>query len=95
MLGDWNNFALSGEGQIYVANWVKTSLRSNVTKRNEIFAINDAVLSGGLSPEMVSTSRLYSGFVAVVDARRKMPALWRLMYTNEDWAIYEWVTKNP
>ena len=90
MLGGWNNFALSGERQIYVANWVQTSLRGNSTKRDEVFAINNAVLSGLLSPDKVSTSRTYSGFVAVVSAQRQMQASWRLVYQNEDWAIYEW-----
>jgi hypothetical protein len=71
MLGGWNNFALSGERQIYVANWVQTSLRSNSTKRDEVFTINNAVLSGLLSPDKVSTSRTYSEFVAVVSARKK------------------------
>jgi hypothetical protein len=90
MLGGWNNFALSGERQIYVANWVQTSLRSNPKKRDEVFAINDAVVSGAFSPDQISISRTYSGFVAVVSVRRQMKASWRLIYRNEDWAIYQW-----
>jgi len=90
MLGGWNNFALSGERQIYVANWVQTSLRSNPKKRDEVFAFNDAVVSGATSPDQIPTSRRYSGFVAVVSARRQMQASWRLIYQNEDWAIYQW-----
>jgi hypothetical protein len=90
MLGGWNNFSLSGERQIYVANWVQTSLRSNSKRRQEVFATNDAVLSGVLSPDNVLTSRTYSGFVSVVRRQRKMPASWLPVYHNEDWAIYQW-----
>jgi hypothetical protein len=90
MLGGWNNFALSGERQIYVANWVQTSLRADLSKREQIFAINDAVLSGALPPDKVATSRTYSGFVAVVGIQRQMNAPWQLVYRNEDWAIYQW-----
>lgn len=95
MLGGWNNFALSGERQIYVANWVQTSLRSNSTKRDEVFTINNAVLSGLLSPDKVSTSRTYSEFVAVVSARKNMQSSWRLVYRNADWAIYTWDRNEP
>jgi hypothetical protein len=95
MLGGWNNFALSGERQIYVANWVQTSLRSNSTKRDEVFTINNAVLSGLLSPDKVSTSRTYSEFVAVVSARKDMQSSWRLVYRNADWAIYTWDRNEP
>lgn len=90
VLGGWNNFALSGERQIYVANWVQTSLRTDLSKREQIFTINDAVLSGALPPDKVTTSHTYHGFVAVVDIRRQMHAPWQLLYQNDDWAIYQW-----
>lgn len=90
ILGGWNNFALSGERQIYVANWVQTSLRSNAKKREQVFATNEAVLSGALLPVDVATSRRYHGFVAVVAAKRTMQSKWRLIYQNVDWAIYQW-----
>lgn len=92
MLGGWNNFALSGERQIYVANWVQTSLRADSKKREQIFANNDAVLSGALPPDKVATSRAYHGFVAVIGVQRQMQVPWRLVYKNEDWAIYRWDT---
>lgn len=90
MLGGWNNFALSGERQIYVANWVQTSLRTDLNKRERFFAVNDAVLSGRLPPDKVPTSREYQGFVAVVGVERQMQAPWQLIYRNPDWAIYQW-----
>lgn len=90
MLGGWNNFALTGERQVYVANWMQTSLRGDSSRREQVFATNDAVLSGALSPDKVPTSHIYGGFAAVVSSQRHMKELWQLVYKNKDWALYQW-----
>lgn len=91
MLGGWNNIALSGDRQIFVANWAQTSLRSNPDRREKVFAVNDAVIAGTLEPDRVRTTRTYDGFVAVVNINRDMNARWKPVYKNADWAIYKWI----
>ncbi|SMD15950.1 hypothetical protein [Rhizobium sp. RU36D] len=89
-IGGWNTVALSGQRQIFVANWVQSSLRVDLDARAKRFGDNEAVLSGKIAPDAVPLSRHYRDYFAVVSAKRVMPLEWEEVHRNNAWVIYRW-----
>ncbi|SMD00965.1 hypothetical protein SAMN05880593_1153 [Rhizobium sp. RU36D] len=85
-----NSVVVSGTRQVYVANWVQSSLRTNAEAKSQRYQTNEAVLSGQIRPDAVDMSRPYTSFAAVVKASRVMPAGWSRLGGNAEWALYAW-----
>lgn len=89
-IGGWNTVALSGQRQIFVANWVQSSLRVDLDARAKRFGENEAVLLGKISPSAATLSTRYKDYYAVVSTKRVMPLEWREVHRNSSWVIYRW-----
>jgi hypothetical protein len=90
ILGGWNNYAFSGERQIYLSSYFTNfRLRYDKEKRNEVLATNAAVLKGDRSPRSLPVQRTYGSFYAVVAIAQAVPANWRPVFKNHQYALYQ------
>jgi hypothetical protein len=90
-LSGWNTYVLNGQRQVYMASWYQSvHLRTDPIAREARIRLNESVLSGIISPKEVRTSREYGSFFAVVALRRHLSDDWKLIYSNEDYALYKW-----
>jgi hypothetical protein len=91
LLTGWNTYAASGQRQIFIANWYQSrALRTDANARERRLQMNDDVLAGRRSPDEVPTRGSYDRFAAVVALAHRMPPPWKLIYSNTDYALYEW-----
>lgn len=88
-LSGWNDYALMAQRQFYLSSWSVSSLRYDARKRQSRLANNAAVLSGTISPATLQLSRFYSSYYAVVTVDQPIPASFKQVYGNAEFALYE------
>lgn len=89
IVGGWNTYAFSGQRQVFISSYYTAfELRSNASRRDAVFAVNDAVLSGARSPKDVEIQHKHTSFYAVVSAKRSVPPRWSKIAGNARYALY-------
>jgi hypothetical protein len=89
LLGGWNLYAVTGQRQIYLSNFMNSDLRTDLAKLRSALAINEAVLSGQRRPTDVQTRDRYRHFFAVISASRQAPADWDVVYRNSKYNLFQ------
>lgn len=88
LLGGWNSYAVTGQRQIYISNFMNSDLRTDRAKLKSVLAVNEAVLSGQRRPADVQTRDRYRDFFAVISASRQAPAGWNVIYRNHRYNLF-------
>ncbi|KWV59479.1 hypothetical protein AS156_31075 [Bradyrhizobium macuxiense] len=90
ILGGWNTYAYSGQRQVYLSSYYTSAdLRPNKLKLEQVLTVNKAVLEGMRPPQSVPTRRKYGSFYGVVSASKDAPSDWRLIFKNNQYALYD------
>ena len=89
LLGGWDQYAVTGQRQIYLSSFMNSDLRTDRAKLRSVLAINEAVLTGRRRPADVQTRDQYRDFFAVVSASRQALADWEVVYRNNRYSLFQ------
>lgn len=92
VLQNWNTYAATGDRQVYLAGWYQSpELRLHPELLAAKQTANAEVLSGRLAPGSAPVrAGPYKDYYAVVHRTRTMPANWRFVYRNSDYALFHY-----
>ena len=89
LTGGWNTYAMTGERQVFLANWVQSEvLRARPERVPELLRMNEAVLSGRMAPWEVPLSRRYSEAWALTAPREAPHERWERRAAGDGWMLW-------
>jgi hypothetical protein len=84
----WNYYPGVANRQIWLAGWSNSFLLVDEEERARRLRLNAEVVRGGRDPEDVRLERHYGSTFGVLRAAERAPGGWRLLYRNDDLALY-------